>query len=64
MSYEGDGFPEGEFEFAQDLMEELEIATSVRKAQVREAQEKIVMAAQKLADEGVIMLGPETEEGA
>ncbi|HND28339.1 MAG TPA: flagellar motor switch protein FliG [Myxococcota bacterium] len=49
---------------AQDLMEELEIATSVRKAQVREAQEKIVMAAQKLADEGVIMLGPETEEGA
>ena len=49
---------------AQDLMEELEIATSVRKAQMREAQEKIVMAAQKLADEGVIMLGPETEEGA
>jgi flagellar motor switch protein FliG len=47
---------------AQDLMEELEIATSVRKAQMREAQEKIVMAAQKLADEGVIMLGPETED--
>ena len=47
---------------AQDLMEELEIATSVRKSQMREAQEKIVMAAQKLADEGVIMLGPENEE--
>jgi flagellar motor switch protein FliG len=47
---------------AQDLMEELEIATSVRKSQTREAQEKIVMAAQKLADEGVIMLGPETED--
>ena len=42
---------------AQDLMEELEIAASVRKSQMREAQEKIVMAAQKLADEGVIMLG-------
>lgn len=47
---------------AQDLMEELEIATSVRKSQTREAQEKIVMAAQKLADEGVIMLGTETED--
>jgi flagellar motor switch protein FliG len=46
---------------AQDLMEELEIAQSVRKSQIREAQEKIVMAAQKLADEGVIMLGQEQE---
>jgi flagellar motor switch protein FliG len=47
---------------AQDLLEELEIASSVRKSQVREAQEKIVMAAQKLADENVIQLGPEIEE--
>jgi flagellar motor switch protein FliG len=49
---------------AQDLMEELEIAQPSRKSQLREAQEKIVMAAQKLADEGVIMLGPEVEEAS
>jgi flagellar motor switch protein FliG len=48
---------------AQDLLEELEIAQAARKSQIREAQEKIVMAAQKLADEGVIVLDPEADGG-
>lgn len=42
---------------AQDLREEMEVGGTPRRASVRAAQEAITGAAQRLADEGAIVLG-------
>jgi len=41
---------------AQDLMEEIEVSGALRRSQIRAAQERIVDAAQKLAEEGALVL--------
>jgi flagellar motor switch protein FliG len=48
---------------AQDLLEEIEISGAMRKSQIRAAQERIVDAAQRLAEEGALVLdlAPEPE---
>lgn len=46
---------------AQDLLEEIDVAGAVRKSQIRAAQERIVDAAQKLAEEGALVLDLGTE---
>ena len=48
---------------AQDLMEEIDVSGALRKSQIRAAQERIVDAAQKLAEEGALVLavGAEAE---
>ncbi len=49
---------------AADLREEIEMGGPARRSQVKEAQERIVAAARKLAEEGVIFLDlGESEEG-